>query len=56
VFVDRASGARYQLVGPCEFEIAPEAVHHLELDGPLRCRVDFFGAEKPPKPSGEATP
>ncbi len=55
IFVDDSSGERFQLVGPCEFDIPPEAVHHLELDGPLSCRVDFFGEEKPPKPNNEAT-
>ena len=54
IFIDDSSGERYQLVGPCEFDIPPQAVHHLELDGPLTCRVDFFGDEIPARPDSEA--
>ena len=45
-FVDLETGQEHHLQAPLEWTIAPERKHHLRLGGPVRCRVDFFGAAK----------
>jgi len=41
-FVDLEQGDELALVAPATHVIAPLARHHLRVDGPLTCRIDFF--------------
>lgn len=45
-FVDLETEREHLLEAPAEWIIEPERTHHLRLEGPVRCRVDFFGAAK----------
>jgi len=47
VFVDLETGEEAHLIAPAERVIAPEALHKVRLEGPLRCQIDFH-VESPP--------
>lgn len=46
-FVDLEAGEELLLKAPAAHAIAPQARHHLRVQGPLTCRIDFFEAPKP---------
>ena len=41
-FVNLETGEREAVVAPGAVAIRPAARHHVVVDGPVRCRVDFF--------------
>ncbi|MCA8926247.1 MAG: DUF1971 domain-containing protein [Planctomycetes bacterium] len=49
-FVDLERGEELKLTAPATHPIAPQARHHLRVDGPLTCRIDFY--EAPREPNG----
>ena len=45
-FVDLVTHEERRVEAPAQVVILPEHPHKLRLDGPLRCRVDFFRPDK----------
>ena len=54
-FVDLVTGTERTLTAPDLITIHPQAPHRVELEGPLRCRIDFFrepGGDSPMRTPG----
>ncbi len=46
-FVDLTTGKEHHIKAPGTVTIEPEAPHKLRLDGPIRCRIDFYRELQP---------